>query len=123
MIQELTYIVYTINQSKHTKVKAGRDGKWHNPCELITWLEAIAECQVKNSQDQYMRIKLQEFPKLNHQNQDGQYTCTKSRLQARLHINCYNLNMKREGNDKAAKNNLHRYLQRTQQKMQISVNR
>jgi transketolase len=54
MIQELTYIVYTINQSKHTKVKAGRDGKWHNPCELITWLEAIAECQVKNSQDQYM---------------------------------------------------------------------
>jgi transketolase len=51
MIQELTYIVYTINQSKHTKVKAGRDGKWHNPCELITWLEAIAECQVKNSQD------------------------------------------------------------------------
>jgi hypothetical protein len=101
IIKELTYIVYTVNQSKHRKIKEGRDEIWHIPCELITWFKAIAECQVKNSH--FLGTNIWEPNLKSSPNQITRTrmdtTCTKTRLQASLHNNCYNLNMKREGNE------------------------
>jgi hypothetical protein len=81
-MKELTYIVYTVNQSKHKKIKEGRDEIWHIPCELITRLKAIAECQVKNSQ--FLRTNIWEPNLKNCPNQITRTrmdtTCTKTSL-------------------------------------------